>query len=70
MEKRSTLYLFELGTSYTTHKLFDVLLYTMYRKQSTPQNKKEVPVLEIKIGKHLKNSMHDNDALLKELAEL
>ncbi|AGB49678.1 hypothetical protein Metho_1472 [Methanomethylovorans hollandica DSM 15978] len=42
----------------------------MDKKQTTHQNNKEVPVLEIKIGKHLKNSMHDNDALLKELAEL
>ena len=47
-----------------------VVHYLMIKKQTTYPKKNEEPVLEIKIGKHLKNSMHDNDALLKELAEL
>ena len=42
----------------------------MEKKDRISQKQIEKPVLKIQVEKHLKNTMRENDDLLKELAEL
>jgi hypothetical protein len=42
----------------------------MKKEQTIPCQQKKVPFSDIRIDNHLKDSMRENDELLKELAEL